>query len=420
MQIDLDSELTPKFKPLFYNQDRFLILKGSAGSGKSVFAAKKVIFRSIYEDNHHFLITRKVAATLKKSVWELFQKQISDWGLVNRVFYEVNKTELTIKLHKSKFSFIGMDDPEKLKSIVGITGAFCEEMTELNEQDWNQLNTRIRDKSPHYRQTIGAFNPVSEDHWIKEKIWDSEPMLPTKLHESNYKDNPYLDEEYRMLLESYKHTNDLYYQVYCLGNWGVVDKSGKFLYSFDAEKHVRNDIQHDPKLPVRLSFDFNIEPFVCTLYQMPNSDTVNVFDQIILNDSDIYQVTDMVKARYPNSFLQVTGDVSGGNRTGAVRGKASYWIAIKSELHLTSAQIRLRGQNLGLIESRVLCNSALIHKNIYLSSKLTNLINDCKYAKVDDTGMLVKDRNKNKNDSLDTFRYILDAEFPNIIKHHKK
>jgi hypothetical protein len=26
-------------------------------------------------------------------------------------------------------------------------------------------------------------------------------------------------------------------------------------------------------------------------------------------------------------------------------------------------------------------------------------------------GMLVKDRNKNKNDSLDTFRYILDAEF---------
>jgi hypothetical protein len=128
----------------------------------------------------------------------------------------------------------------------------------------------------------------------------------------------------------------------------------------------------------------------------------------------------MVKARYPNSFLQVTGDVSGGNRTGAVRGKASYWMAIKSELHLTSAQIRLRGQNLGLIESRVLCNSALIHKNIYLSSKLTNLINDCKYAKVDDTGMLVKDRNKNKNDSLDTFRYILDAEFPNIIKHHKK
>jgi hypothetical protein len=95
-------------------------------------------------------------------------------------------------------------------------------------------------------------------------------------------------------------------------------------------------------------------------------------------------------------------------------------MAIKSELHLTSGQIRLRGQNIGLIESRVLCNSALIHKNIYIAPKLLNLINDCKYSKVDDTGMLVKDRAKNKNDSLDTFRYILDCEFPNIIKHTKK
>ena len=418
-EIDLQSEFTPKFKQLFHNKHRFLILKGSAGSGKSVFAAKKKIFRAIYEDNHHFLVTRKVAATLKKSVWELFLKQISDWGLVNRVFYEVNKTELTIKLHKSRFSFIGMDDPEKLKSIVGVTGAFCEEMTELNEEDWNQLNTRIRDKSPHYRQTIGAFNPVSEDHWIKEKIWDMPAILPTKLHESSYLDNPHLDDEYRMLLESYKHSNDLYYQVYCLGNWGVVDKSGKFLYSFDADKHVK-PCEYNPALPVRLSFDFNIEPFVCTLYQIPSPDTVHVFDQLILNDSDIYQVTDQLKARYPNVFFQVTGDVSGGNRVGAVRGKTSYWLAIKSELHLTSAQIRLRSQNIGLIESRVLCNSVLIHKNIYISPKLTNLINDCKYAKVDDTGMLVKDRNKNKNDSLDTFRYIMDCEFPNIIKHTKK
>lgn len=418
MEIDLDNEFTDKFKPLFYNQDRFLILKGSAGSGKSVFAAKKVIFRAIYEDGHNFLIVRKVAATLKKSVWELFRKIISDWGLNTAVHYQENKTELTIELHKSKLMFIGMDDPEKLKSIVGITGAFCEEMTELDEEDWNQLNTRIRDKSPHYRQTIGAFNPVSEDHWIKKIIFDNISVIPTKLHESNYLDNPHLDSDYKLLLESYKQTNDLYYQVYCLGNWGVVDTSGKFLYAFNAENHVKA-CTLDESLSVKLAFDFNIDPFTVSVYQTPDKNTIRVFDKIRLNNSDIYQVCDHIKAKYPNHFFIVTGDASGNNRTGTTRGKTSYWYIIKTELGLKDAQIRLRGKNLGLIESRVLCNSALQHKDINIDPSCTDLISDCKYAKVDDQGILVKDRKDSKNDFLDGFRYALDIEFPELIRNPK-
>jgi len=35
-------------------------------------------------------------------------------------------------------------------------------------------------------------------------------------------------------------------------------------------------------------------------------------------------------------------------------------------------------------------------------------------------GILIKDRDHNKNDFLDTFRYLLDAEFPDIVKRWKK
>jgi hypothetical protein len=329
----------------------------------------------------------------------------------------------TYRINKSVIKFLGFD---KLGKSLGAARdiLFVNEANKMPFEIVHQLIVRTTEC------VFYDYNP-SEPFWITEE-GISERENAITLHSTFHLNVENLsDSQIDELLEAKKkHDKEVqmgiagywynYWRVYGLGLDGAVDMTNKFMFAFIEGKHVRSDIQHNPKLPVRLSFDFNIEPFVCTLYQMPDSDTVNVFDQIILNDSDIYQVTDMVKARYPNSFLQVTGDVSGGNRTGAVRGKASYWMAIKSELHLTSAQIRLRGQNLGLIESRVLCNSALIHKNIYLSSKLTNLINDCKYAKVDDTGMLVKDRNKNKNDSLDTFRYILDAEFPNIIKHHKK
>ena len=68
----------------------------------------------------------------------------------------------------------------------------------------------------------------------------------------------------------------------------------------------------------------------------------------------------------------------------------------------------------------MLCNSAVQNLDIQVASHLSELINDLKFAKVDDFGILLKDRKENKNDDLDAFRYILDAEFPDLIKNPKK
>lgn len=416
MTIDLYKDIPETFISLLNNKDRFLILKGSAGSGKSVFATKKLVFRSIYEGSHKHLVLRKIHRTIRESIFEEVRKRIIEWGLVNRLYYHENKSDLKIYLKDSQFVFMGMDDPEKLKSISGITSLTFEEMTEFTENDFDQANLRLRGETKYYKQTMGMFNPIDENHWIKKRFVDSPHMMPTTFHESTYKDNPFLDDEYKELLESYKESNNLYYQVYCLGNWGVVDKSNKFLYAF--EDHHIGKVDYNPNLPVKLSFDFNIEPFAVICYQ--NQDGLNFFDKIRLNNSDIYQVCDHIKAKFPDSFLIVTGDASGKNRTGVARGKTSYWKIIKQELGLRDAQIRLRAKNLGLIESRVLCNSVLQHKTVKIDPTLKELINECKYAKVDEQGILIKDRKDHQNDFLDTFRYALDVEYPQILKHRKK
>ena len=46
-----------------------------------------------------------------------------------------------------------------------------------------------------------------------------------------YKDNEWLDDDYRKTLEGYRETDPYYYQVYCLGQWGVIGKT-----IFDARK----------------------------------------------------------------------------------------------------------------------------------------------------------------------------------------
>lgn len=413
MKIDFNEELSDAFRPLLWNKDRFLILKGSAGSGKSVCIAKKLVWRCLRESKHRHLVLRKVAKDIEESIMEEIIKVINQWGIKATV-RKGNKPKIWI--NDSQIIFTGLDDPERIKSVTGITSITCEELSEFTEDDFDQLNLRLRGDLPYYKQTIGLLNPIDENHWVKKNFVDKPPKeLSYTFHESTYKDNPWLDDDYIKLLEGYKETNNLYYQIYCLGEWGVVDTSNKFMYSFDQEKHV-GECSYNPELAVKLSFDFNLEPFAVSVYQTPDNNTIHVIDKIRLNNSDIYQVCDHIKAKYPDNFFIVTGDASGKNRTGTTRGKTSYWYIIKQELQLKDAQIRLRGMNLGLIESRVLCNSALQHKTILIDPSQKELINDCKYAIVDEKGILVKDRNKNANDFLDGFRYAIDVEWPELIK----
>ena len=404
----------PVYSPYYKDQSRHLVIHGGAGSGKSVFISAKILRRVCEETPHKILIVRKVATTLKDSVYAEILSRIDEWGLYK--FVTINKTEKSFTFDNGNVIMCkGLDEPEKIKSIEGITSIWIEEATELNEDDYDQLVLRVRGEKVNYVQFILSFNPIDENHWIKRRLIDTNEA--TVLH-TTYKDNLFLDNDYVDSLKSLKVTNSLYYQIYCLGEWGVVDTSNKFLYSFDQEVHVRKCVLNED-LPIKLSFDFNLEPFAVSIYQTPDKDTIHVIDKVRLNNSDIYQVCDHIKAKYPNHFFIVTGDASGKNRTGTTRGKTSYWYIIRQELQLKDAQIRLRPMNLGLIESRVLCNSALQHKTILIDPSQNELISECKYATVDDKGILVKDRAKNANDFFDTFRYMIDVEFPELIRSPK-
>ena len=61
----------------------------------------------------------------------------------------------------STFLFKGLDDPERIKSIVDISDVWCEECTELNLEDFEQLTLRVRPKGDN-PQFFCSFNPVSK------------------------------------------------------------------------------------------------------------------------------------------------------------------------------------------------------------------------------------------------------------------
>lgn len=217
-------ENSPAFVPLFVDQSRYQVAWGGAGSGKSHIVARKILYRLLKESSvkHNFLVIRKVDRTIKRSVFTLIRNIISRWGLSKE--FDINLTDKTViyRENGSQIMFSGLDDVEKLKSIEGVTSIWCEEATELNQEDFEQLDLRLRGNHDCLKQIILTLNPISEQHWIKKVFFD-DPMDGVFTLKTTYLDNAFIDDEYKMVMENKKKTNPRYYNIYALGNWGTAE-----------------------------------------------------------------------------------------------------------------------------------------------------------------------------------------------------
>lgn len=290
------------YYPLFWDKSRYLVLYGSAGSGKSVFITQKILKRVIEEQGHKFLVIRKVGKTIRESVFAEFRNTISSWGLSQ--LFKINKTDMTITcLNGNQIIFAGLDDVEKLKSISGITGIWVEEASEIEQSDLQQLDLRLRGKTNYYKQIILSFNPVSIVHWLKSFFFDNPPKNCRTI-KTTYKDNRFLDQEYIQVLLALADKDPYYYSVYALGEWGVIGKT-----IFPAQIVSERIAYLRDKKPLRRGF---------FAFEYENEKIVNESIKWI-NDADGYiSIYEEVKPGYP---YVIGGDTAGDgsdNFTGQV------------------------------------------------------------------------------------------------------
>lgn len=202
---------------------RFEVYYGGAGSGKSHFIAQKIILKAL-QSRRKVLIVRKTLVSQKDSCWKLISDVLQQWQLYDRCTIRRADYEITLP-NGSVFLFKGIDDPERIKSIVGITDIWVEEATELTEEDFDQLNLRLRSDLGGL-QIFVSFNPVSKANWVYSR-WFAEPDkagADTTVLQTTYKDNKFLPPEYTDALEKMMHTNPTYYRIYALGEFCSLDK----------------------------------------------------------------------------------------------------------------------------------------------------------------------------------------------------
>ena len=253
--MDLKIDINKSYVPYFYDYShRFEVYYGGAGSGKSVFIAQKLVMKAL-RSYRKILIMRKVGSTLKDSVWQLVLDTLVEWGRYSKC--NINKSVFTIELENgSIILFKGMDDSEKIKSITGITDIWAEEATEFTEEDVEQLNLRLRAKTSDL-QMFFSFNPVSKANWVYRRWFRDDAIITddTVIHQSTYKDNRFLPDDYIATIEKMARTNPTYYRIYALGEFASLDK-----LVFNNWRVGRIEDTHDWDMLCGLDFGFTNDP----------------------------------------------------------------------------------------------------------------------------------------------------------------
>lgn len=213
----------PVYIPTFGVKHRFLHYFGSAGSGKSVFAAQKEVALSFhgYRAKRKTIVARRYYNTIENSVYAELKNVIDEWELNDCFKFARSPYSILNTVTGVQFIFLGLDDVEKVKSIRGVDRGWIEEATEMRTRsELDQLSIRLRGYA-NVQWTL-TYNPVNAHHWLNREIHEKRPP-DHYIFKTTYRDNIKLlakDPSYADKLEAYKESNPSFYRVYGLGLWG--------------------------------------------------------------------------------------------------------------------------------------------------------------------------------------------------------
>lgn len=203
------------------NTDKKIIInRGGARSSKSYSIIQLLVDRFFSINGRQILIARKTSPALRRSCYRDMIRYLKKLDVYDLIHEE--KALLAMHYKDSLIQFVGLDDPEKIKS-TGWNDIFMEEANEFDYQDFIVLSTRMSEQDSGVRNKLFiAFNPIDSFHWIKDKLVDTNRTDIIEIH-SSYLDNPFLSEDYIQSLLDLEQQDYNYYRIYGLGEWGKLD-----------------------------------------------------------------------------------------------------------------------------------------------------------------------------------------------------
>lgn len=195
-------------------------LMGGRGSTKSSFVALEIILGLMRTPEANAIVYRKVAATLRESVFEQLTAAIDYLGVREYFKFRVSPMEIRYKPTGQRIIFRGADDPSKSKSIKLSRGFFgflwFEELAEFQGMEAvRTIKASVIRGTPRGQRAITFYSynpPISAQNWVN--IEAAKLVEGRLVHKSCYLDVPreWLGEEFIAEAEALKASNERAYR----------------------------------------------------------------------------------------------------------------------------------------------------------------------------------------------------------------
>lgn len=284
--MEITKEVNPRFENFIFDwKYKKYLLVGGYGSSKSYHIALKLILK-LCSEKRKALVVREVYDTHRDSTFSLFKEILEELNLLAESPREKKRKVLAkespFKLsfpNGSEIIFKGMDKPEKLKSLNGVTIVWLEECSEVKYEGYKELLGRLRHPylSLHF---ILSTNPVGTDNWVythffkrvdeqgNETVTLDDEILyklrtvvrgDTYYHHSTVDDNYFVQEDYVQQLEEMKTFDKDLWRIARKGRFGV--NGLRVLPQWEVMEHdlVMREAKNIPARFHRRGMDFGFE-----------------------------------------------------------------------------------------------------------------------------------------------------------------
>lgn len=215
---ELRIKATQIYQQVLESKYKINLFRGGAGSSKSYSIAQKIILHDFQSaEGKNILITRKTLPALKETAFPLVRTLLNDYNIE----YKPNLTDMVFLRGCNRIKFMGLDKPDKARSTEYDT-IWMEEATDFTLEDFRTLRMRLN-RSREDVKLYASFNPISALHWMKTEVIDKDSTV--KEYVSNYRMNPFMSQAAIEELEILKDQNINYYNIYALGEWGVLENT---------------------------------------------------------------------------------------------------------------------------------------------------------------------------------------------------
>ncbi len=290
---------------VFNCRDSEVLLSGPAGTGKSRACMEKLCVTALTNRGVRGLICRKTATSLSSTALVTWRRFVANELLLSgEVTYYGGSAQEPAQYRFGNGSEIVIGGLDKISKIMSAEYdmIYVQEATELTENDWEALTTRLRNWKISYQQIIADCNPSYPTHWLKQRCDSGKTtILPT-----HHEDNPVLFSQQGTVtargtdyIGKLDRLTGVRYKRLRMGLW--VAAEGVIWEDFEAATHIVDEIPvpHTEPLdhagiPISwrrfwgVDFGF-VNPFVCQMWAEDPDGRLYMYREIYMTHRTVDQ-----------------------------------------------------------------------------------------------------------------------------------